>query len=231
MVDAWMPEGASWAVTAAFALVLVVHVRHMVVMRGRHRLWHSVHVLMAVGMIAMVWPAGGGMVVPVGPGVAVYVAAASVLAIALVVARGRGVRLGWLWAVAVVDLALMAVMFALMVAPSVWVAVPAAAWFLLQTAGWAGGQLGRVLESHGLGEPRPAVLPRARPVRAVGSAGTATIAEPVAPAPAPAAPVVDGGPQDWSVRITLAIMSLGMAAMLLAMTFGPTSMAPGMPGM
>lgn len=44
--------------------------------------------------------------------------------------------------------------------------------------------------------------------------------------------VVDGGRRDWSVRIALAVMSAGMAYMLLAMQFGmPAHAMPDMSGM
>lgn len=40
--------------------------------------------------------------------------------------------------------------------------------------------------------------------------------------------VVDGGPRDWSVRVSLTVMAVGMSYMLLAMQFGMTAM-PAMP--
>lgn len=46
--------------------------------------------------------------------------------------------------------------------------------------------------------------------------------------------VVDGGRRDWSVRVTLTVMAVGMSYMLLAMQFGISampSMSPGMGGM
>ncbi|MBW0009694.1 MAG: DUF5134 domain-containing protein [Pseudonocardiales bacterium] len=65
--------------TSVFALILVVHLWHVIVMTGRDRLWHCVHVLMASGMIVMFAPTNP-RTVPNEVGVVVFTAAAVVVA-------------------------------------------------------------------------------------------------------------------------------------------------------
>lgn len=229
-------------------------------MTGRHRRWHASHVLMAAGMVVMFLPTNG-MLIPAAAGVWVFALAAGLLALALFIARLRGAALGPLWAANVVDLAAMAYMFAMMSTRLAWVSVPAAAWFAVQALGWATGWLGRVLERGGLGETAPPTHHAAATTTVAGQepdpSPTAEVHEistqeqggeqtgaPVGVMTITAAVtsrvaaiqrrVVDGGHQDWSVRLTLSVMAAGMAYMLLAMQFGMSpmpNMTGGMPGM
>lgn len=242
--------GIVWA--TLFVLVAIVHVAHMAELPGRHRLWHGAHVLMAAGMVIMFWP-GGMRLVPARVAVAVYFLAAGTLAVVLVVAQLRQARLGPLWLVTLVDLAAMAYMFAMMTTRLAWLSVLGAVWFSVQMLGWASGRLGRILERGGLGERfppthafadtccggtahqdpangRPDDLRPGRPEDAV-TTRMAQVARAVRGHVARG--VVDGGHRDWSVRIALAVMSAGMAYMLLAMQFGipATNAMPEMPGM
>lgn len=255
-MSAWIPAPVAVVWSVLFVAVLVVHVWHAGVLRGRHRLWHLGHVLMAVGMAVMFWPGGSSTVIPAGVGVVVYLAAAGFLAVSLVVVRARGAAVGTLWLVSVADLAWMAYMFATTGHRLVWLSVLGVTWFAIQALGWAAGPLGRALESGALGDAgsvapgsEPLVGQRtARPVpgatggmelggpgrvrHAVGDSdgsevtGHAGTGHP--------AGVVDGGRRDWTVRITLTVMGAGMAYMLLAMQFGMAPMpggTGGMPGM
>jgi hypothetical protein len=262
VTNLWIPEPVAVMWTVGFALVLLVHLWHAAVLGLRHRLWHLGHVLMAAGMVVMLWPADAtSMLVPAPVGVVVYLAAAAGLAVALVVARSRGTTLGPLWLVSVVDLAWMAYMFVLMDLRIAWLSMLGALWFVLAAAGWAGGRLGRTLEHGGLGDPTaPGTVGVGAPSIAAtppGSGARTTTVPDTSGTTSPAATglddadawtpphsrpdredtarlggVVDGGRRDWSVRVTLTVMALGMAYMLLAMQFG---MAPtptgGMPGM
>lgn len=256
MTSGWIPAPVAVVWSVLFVVALVVHVWHAGVMGGRHRLWHLGHVLMAAGMVVMFWSAGSTMEVPAGVGVVVYLAAAGFLAASLVMARASGAMLGPLWLVSVADLAWMAYMFAMMGSRLVWLSVLGVIWFAVQALGWAGGRLGRVLEGRGLGDPGPVTPGSAALVgqrtdsgaaeptgstepgatgrvrHAVGSSsGQEVIADIEA---GRLAGVVDGGRRDWSVRLSLTVMGVGMAYMLLAMPFGMAPMsggAGGMPGM
>ena len=220
MVSTWLPAPVAILWAALFVLVLLVHAGHACVMRGRHRLWHLGHVLMAIGMVTMFWPAHSGMLVPAGAGGTAYLVAAGALAVALLVARARRVALGPLWLVSVADLAWMAYMFAMMHSRALWLGVAGAAWFAAQAVGWATGTLGRLLEHRGLGPPARV------PVAVAPTRGDAEHdlesrqAERVRPG------IVDGGHRDWSVRISLTVMGTGMAYMMLAMQFGTAVMPP-----
>lgn len=254
MTTMWIPTPAAVLATAVFVVIGAVHIWHLVVMGVRHRVWHGVHVLMAVGMVVMFWPTGRAMLVPPAVGVWVFAVAAVLLAVGLVAAYARAAGVGVLWLVSMVDLAAMAYMFAMMSTPVGWLSVLAAVWFAGQALGWAAGWLGLVLEHRGLGEAVPpthdtlgspgpgptATGPSSTPVLRPGVAAvsmTATATSSTPPPKAAAAPgggrVVDGGTRDWSVRVSLALMSLGMAYMLLAMQLGMPMMDPaaGMPGM
>ncbi|SFO64056.1 protein of unknown function [Pseudonocardia ammonioxydans] len=154
VVGSWItgPVGMVWA--TLFVLVAIVHVAHMAVMSGRHRLWHGAHVLMAAGMVIMFWP-GGMRLVPARVAMAVYSLAAGTLVVVLVAAKLRRARLGPLWLANVVDLAAMAYMFAMMTTRLAWLSALGVVWFSVQMLGWASGRLGRVLERGGLGERLP----------------------------------------------------------------------------
>lgn len=196
-----------------------------------------------------------GMLVPATVGVWVFGLAAGLLALGLVVARLRRWRPGPLWAASVVDLAAMAYMFAMMSTGLAWLSVLAATWFTVQAVGWGTGWYGGMLEHGGLGDTAPPThdadsalaspdrTPDPPPAKAQTQAqaqaqaqveapgGAVTLATPTRTARVAAIGqrVIDGGRRDWSVRVTLTVMAVGMAYMLLAMQFGMSPMA-GMDG-
>lgn len=246
-MSSWIPYPVAAVWTAAFAMVALVHLGHAAVMSGRHRLWHVGHVLMAAGMLVMFWPGEPLLGMSAGIGIWVYALAAGVLALGLVIAWSRHIRLGPLWLVSVVDFVAMAYMFAMMQTQFVWLSVLAAVWFAAQAIGWTGGWLGRVLERGGLGDLVPAtrtastppatrraesppehVTPAVERAADPGSAGGATMTARLMITVRRR--VIDGGIRDWSVRITLAVMAAGMGYMILAMQFGMAEMG-GMEGM
>lgn len=238
-MNPWIPYSAAVVWTVAFAVVMVVHVGHAVVMSWRHRVWHAGHVVMAAGMLVMFWPGESLLGIPAIAGIWAYALAAGVLTLGLVIGQWRGVRLGWLWLISVADFAAMAYMFALMSIQLAWLSVVAAVWFTAQTIGWISGWLGRVLERGGLGDPVPATHPvppgtetAAQPEESQPPTGPATQPEPAAAPTTVTARVttavrrhiIDGGRRDWSIRITLAVMAAGMGYMMLAMQFGMPTM-------
>jgi hypothetical protein len=252
-MNTWIPDPVAVVWVVLFAMVAIVHLGHAAVMGWRHRIWHAGHVVMAIGMGVMFWPGTPLLGLPAAAGIWVYGVLAGLLALALAIIWWRGVRLGMLWLVSVVDFAAMAYMFAMMSDRLAWLSVLAAAWFTAQLIGWASGWLGAVLERGGLGEPGPvthavpgasvtdgARFPGERPRHAPGRAGTGSPGvEPDTAAASESAGAVtvvaraatavrrhvtDGGRRDWSVRITLAVMAAGMGYMMLAMQFGMTGM-------
>ncbi|NMH97550.1 DUF5134 domain-containing protein [Pseudonocardia acidicola] len=227
MASTWLPSWLGYSWTAVFAVILIVHVWHAAVLAGRHRLWHGVHVLMAAGMIVMFLPTAR-MVVPAGFGAMVFGLAAVVVAGLRLGARVRGETVGGLWLATVVDLAAMAYMFTLASFRVLWLTIALAAWLIVEAAGWASGRLYTVLEQGGLGGARTAPVPASVPSDAAsGSAGPGLPGAAARPRPAV---VVHGTVHATWIRVTLALMALGMAYMLLAMQFGMGAMA-GMPGM
>lgn len=188
--------------TAAFAAVLVIHLRHLLHGGPRARMWHGAHVLMALGMIDMFLPTHG-MLVGGFAAEAVFAVAAVAVAGLLVADLARTGRVGALWLVAAVDLAAMAYMFAAMDGGVPWLTWLLVAWFVLQGIGWATGRLADTLDSGGLGGTAEA--------RVDGwSESTAA--------------------HGLSIRLTLLIMNVGMAYMFVALSLGGMSMPP-MPGM
>ncbi|HZZ45854.1 MAG TPA: DUF5134 domain-containing protein [Pseudonocardia sp.] len=210
MTHSGIPPAAAYGWTVALAVVVLVHVWHLTLIRGRHRLWHGGHILMALGMITMFLP-GLMTIVPSLAGTLVFALAALALAAYLLLALVRGGGIGVVWFASVLDLAWMAFMFAEMDGPGVtWLNVVGAVWFGAQAVGWISGLLGRVVDRHGLGS-------------------AATSAEPEEHHHG----IVDGGAHDWSVRLSLTVMGLGMAYMFLALNSGMPGMEQGhsMPGM
>ena len=216
MSNSWLPTWLGVAASAAFVAVLAVHVWHLVRCTGRARAWHCVHVLMALGMIDMFLPTGR-LIMPAGVGEAVFgFAAVTVAGFAVTVwARGGG----WIWLIAGVDLAAMVYMFAMSSTRVGWLTWLLVAWFAVEALGWATGRLGGVAAS-GLGGSRalPAIETAAlASVRIDAYARTESVAR-------------LGSTYALSIRVTLVVMSVGMAYMLMAMQLGMHT-EPGMPGM
>jgi hypothetical protein len=249
MGSIWLPTWLGALCTVGFVVILVVHVAHAMSRPGWSRLWHGGHILMALGMIDMFWPA---VRMPVGATVGEGVFAVAALGFLIVGVLPATRRSGppWLWVIQAVDLAVMVYMFAMMSRRVVAVTVLLALWLLLESAGWASGLLTTVAthedliapddpqgelasESHRrTTEDDRSVTPR-QGGASLSKAGAATS---LASSP----PLRHGSGHALSLRITLAAMSLGMAYMLLAMQFGISAMGsmtpgggsmPGMPGM
>lgn len=150
MVNTWLPVWLRVVASGAFAVVLLIHVRHLRTAGPRGRVWHAGHVLMALGMLDMVAPTTS-MLVPAWAGEVIFAGAAlAVAGFALSeffraeLARGR--RLGWLWPVVGVDLAAMVWMFAMPAPRLGWLTGLLVGWFALQATGWATGRLDTAAE-------------------------------------------------------------------------------------
>lgn len=207
MPIAYLPTWAAVLVTVLLLAVLAVHLRHVVALEGRHRMWHGVHVLMAAGMVVMVAPTQVPLL-PAPAGAAGYGVAAAILLGLVVTVPVPPQRIGALWLVSVLDLAAMAYMFALPALGIAWVTVLLALWFVVQAVGWLTAGLLAALDDGGLGTPLP---PAAAARRSVA---------------APSRPATTHTTSSRVVlRLSLGFMAAVMAAMLLAMQFPPPGMA------
>ncbi len=179
--------------TLVFLVILVVHARHVVETHGERRFWHSGHVLMAFGMVFMFAPVSlDHFNVPAGFWPLLFANAAGVV-VAWGLARTlAGQAVNGLWAVLAFDLAAMAYMFSPSgyVAPLTWLLV---AYFAVQALLWATDRYRRLDDR---------VLIRGFGVNPDGSL-TATGASPLV--------------CERDLRLSMSVMTLGMAYMFAAM--------------
>lgn len=179
--------------TVAFLVVFATHVRHALESRGQRRLWHSGHVLMAVGMAFMYAP---GSIDPLDISSRlwriVFIAAVLVIIAGLVsqIAAGRAINV--LWPLMGIDMAAMAYMWSpASQAPGLnWLL---AAYFCVQAGLWGSDRIRALDRRFTFGAY--AITPE-------GAVGTA-VAEPLI--------------CYRDLRVSMAAMGLGMAYMLAAM--------------
>lgn len=222
MMNSWLPSWLGLTLAGVFGLIVIVHLYHVLVVTGRERLWHCAHVLMATGMIVMFAPTGRVVVGNV-VGAVIFAAAAVTVAGLLIRQRAHGHRIGTLWLIATLDLAAMVYMFTMMDLRLLWLTVALVGWLVVEATGWTTGSLYATLTLGGLGGPPPNQPVSAAPAPPpTGSAGEQ---------PNPGSPHHRhrGSSHRVLVCATLAVMSMGMAYMLIAMQFGTAPMT-GMPG-
>jgi len=188
-----LPQWLAIAWTLVFVASLVIHARHVLDSRGPRRFWHSGHVLMALGMIFMFAPASiDHFGIPSGFWQLLFANAAGVvLAWILAQALSRQV-VNVLWIVIGTDLAAMVYMWSPsgFTAPITWLLV---AYFAAQTVLWASNRM-RQADDLAIGRRL-----------SVGPSG--------AIAATAAAPLVC----DRDLRVSVGVMTLGMAYMFAAM--------------
>ncbi|HEX3874026.1 MAG TPA: DUF5134 domain-containing protein [Solirubrobacteraceae bacterium] len=188
-----LPQWLAIAWTIVFVAALVIHTRHVLESHGQRRFWHSAHVLMALGMIFMFAPASiDRLDIPSGFWQLLFAnAAAAALAWILAQALGRQV-VNVLWILIATDLAAMVYMWSAsgFVAPITWLLV---AYFAAQTAAWATNRM-RQADDLAIGRRF-----------SVDSAGAvaATASQPLV--------------CDRDLRVSVGVMTLGMAYMFAAM--------------
>ena len=127
--------------TLAFIAIVIIHVLHLRDTHGQRRLWHSGHVLMALGMVFMYAPAAiDHFDIPSGFWQLVFAnGALAILAWMLIQALdGRAINV--LWLVMATDLGAMAYMWSPsgFQAPITWVLV---AYFALQSLLWVSNRM------------------------------------------------------------------------------------------
>lgn len=227
----WLPDWLRIVAVAAYLAVLAVHLWHLVGATPRGRAWHLGHALMALGMAVMFLPTNG-MVVPADTGEIVFAAVAVIVFGYVVSELVRHGRAGWLWPIAGVDLAAMAYMFGMRSMHLEWLTVLLIAWFAVQALGWLTGYLASLVNYRGLGGPGPSLA--VRPPVDAGYPGRQPVdlALRTATTPRAGTAITTVSPVNRaSIRATLAVMSLGMAYMFLAMQLEMIHMGGVMPGM
>ena len=219
-----------------FVLVAAIHVRHAWALGGRQRLWHVTHVLMALGMIDMYWPAAP-MPVHDDAGTAVFGVAAAVVVILGVRRPSGGEATRWLSALAAVDLCLMAYMFLAARGAAMPVTALFVAWCSIEAAGWLSGALPKMVARAGPGlcatagcelERRPGPFDSGRWIVAREQARTGYRSSGPCAGPEPQrrmAHAHHAGRREREMGYMLLVMQLAMPAM------PSTPGMPGMPGM
>jgi hypothetical protein len=180
--------------TLMFIAILVIHALHLRDSEGQRRIWHSGHVLMALGMAFMFAPASiDHFNIPSGFWQIAF--ADGAIAIVLwIVAQGLARRpVNLLWLTMAIDLAAMAYMWSPtgFQAPLTWVLV---AYFALQSGLWATDRM-RAVDHRTLFGGGFSVTP--------GGAVAISAAEPLV--------------CFRDLRVSMAAMTLGMAYMFAAM--------------
>jgi hypothetical protein len=182
--------------TLVFIAIFVVHARHLRETRGQRRLWHSGHVLMALGMTFMFAPASiDHLDIPHSFWQLAFAGGALVILAWMLTEAAERRAINALWIVMAIDLAAMVYMFSPngYRAPLSWLLV---AYFAAQTLLWATDRM-RTIDHR--------ALPGAISITPDGALGTAT-----ATAAAPLICYRD-------LRISMSAMTLGMAYMFAAM--------------
>ena len=105
-----LPSWLRYAWAAALVVVFVLHLRHAAEMRGEARRWHTGHILMAAGMVAMYLLPQHAHPHLYQVGVGVFAALTLAVLTSGVMARLGGSTAGWLWAAATLDMAIMTYM-------------------------------------------------------------------------------------------------------------------------
>jgi hypothetical protein len=179
--------------TLVFLAVFLIHLRHLLDTRGQRRLWHSGHVLMAIGMAFMFAPASiDHLDIPASLWQITFAGAALVVVAWMVTEALERHAINVLWVVMATDLAAMVYMWSPngYRAPVTWLLV---AYFAAQTLLWASDRM-RSIDQY--------TLPGSFSVMSDGSVGAAA-----------AAPLICYR----DLRASMSAMTLGMAYMFVAM--------------
>ncbi len=139
-----LPEWLAILWTLVFIAIVAIHGRHVLESRGQRQIWHSGHVLMAIGMAFMFAPASiDHFNIPSGFWQLAF-ANAAILILAWMLAQTLGGRaINVLWLTMAVDLGAMAYMWSPsgFQAPLTWVLV---AYFLVQSLLWVTNRMREV---------------------------------------------------------------------------------------
>jgi hypothetical protein len=189
ILPTWL--AAIW--TLVFLAVFLIHLRHLLDTSGERRLWHSGHVLMAIGMAFMFAPASiDHLEIPTSFWQIIFAGAALVILAWMVTEALERHAINVLWLVMAIDLAAMVYMWSAngYRAPVTWLLV---AYFGAQSLLWGTDRM-RTVDQH--------TLPGAFSVMSDGSVGAAA-----------AAPLICYR----DLRVSMSAMTVGMMYMLAAM--------------
>jgi Domain of unknown function (DUF5134) len=189
-----LPDWLAVIWTLAFIAILVIHARHVMDSDGQRRIWHSGHVLMALGMAFMFAPSSiDHFNIPSGFWQLVF-ANGALAALAWMLAQGlSGRAINVLWLVMAIDLGAMAYMWSPsgFQAPITWLLV---AYFAAQSLLWV---------SDGMRDVDHRTLLRGSASVTPGGAVAISAAEPLV--------------CFRDLRLSMFVMTLGMAYMFAAM--------------
>ncbi len=177
-----------------FFAIIAIHGRHVLESEGQRRVWHSGHVLMAVGMAVMFAPASVDYFkIPTGFWSLLFANAAIAIVLWTIVQAFAGRATNVLWLVMAFDLAAMAYMWSPsgFQAPITWLLV---AYFAVQAVLWATDRM-RDLDERTILGGALSVTP--------DGALAASVAEPLV--------------CYKDLRVSMAAMTVGMAYMFAAM--------------
>jgi hypothetical protein len=180
-----------WALV--FLSIFLIHLRHVLGTHGQRQLWHSGHVLMAIGMAFMFAPASiDHLDIPSSLWQVVFAGSALVILAWMVTEALERHAINALWLIMATDLAAMVYMWSPSGyrAPVTWLLV---AYFIVQSLLWVSDRM-RVVDQY--------TLPGSMAVMADGSVARAA-----------AAPLICFR----DIRVSMATMTFGMAYMFAAM--------------
>jgi Domain of unknown function (DUF5134) len=180
-----------------YAAILLLHLRHAIGMSGQQRLWHSGHILMALGMVYMFLP-NGVISLPIVVGVVIFALAAVAIAGWVVYALANRRPLDFLWVILLIDMLGMTYMFVAQQTAIGALLYLFAAYFAVEMGCWFFGAFNQP-------NPEQRVIPAV-----VGGGAVAVTAE--------ARPLAEASTLE--VRLTLGLMAAGMAYMFVAMLVG-----------
>lgn len=189
-----LPEWLAVIWTLVFIAVIVIHARHLLDTDGQRRVWHSGHVLMALGMAFMFAPASiDHFNIPAGFWQLVFANGALAALVWMLVQALDGRAINVLWLVMAIDLGAMAYMWSPsgFQAPLTWMLV---VYFAAQSLLWVSDRM-REVDHKTLWGGRFSVTP--------GGAVAIEAAEPLV--------------CFRDLRVSMFAMTLGMAYMFAAM--------------
>jgi Domain of unknown function (DUF5134) len=197
-----LPDRARWIWVGVFLCIGLRHLVHAAQTRSAQRLWHSGHLLMAIGMVYMFMPAAYRSV-PRWPCWLIFTTATTLAGGYAVVKLLNGIRIDFPWVTLTAGLGIMAYMLAVM-GEQAWAPLSygAAICCGAEAIGWFTGALrGRAHDDHRLRTTIDSRGDGARTTRSRYLGGALPIAYHTT----------------WLSRATLGLMAAGMAYMLVAM--------------
>lgn len=191
MGEGLLPAWVGWICFAIYIVILLIHLYHLVTMKGLHRAWHIGHVLMALGMAWMFLPTPPSGIPALAWQIAYAVAAFLILAWCIWNWSYRQ-AVNFPWITLFIGMLAMIYMFTFPGAATQYLTYILVAYFVLESVAWFVGAFDETEQGQRRLLPL-AIGPRADSVHALVEAGSLTI------------------------RLTLGFMTLGMGFMLFVM--------------